>query len=226
MTVEIRQKHSIFKPIFSPLLFAFDCWLHLHVGIQVEVSTKLQLEIRGCWCQIRYVSLFDDVDQFKAYLTIDLFFTIFSFDRLWRGSIRCEVCTDTLFSQIRPVLIEISTDFCLIFGKFAFFWTVRLCFFYHVLLLIAFTLSILVLQGRRLTVICHMLPAFAFCRFRAHFGVLERLLTHQSSSKTKQHNNQQTTTTTIKEKKYTTINRVRVVSFLVPSLYLCLTAGA
>ena len=81
MTVETHQKHSIFKLIFSPLLSAFDCWFVLHFLVQVDVSTELQIEIRGCWCQIRYVSLFDDVVQLKAYLTTNLFITFFSFDR-------------------------------------------------------------------------------------------------------------------------------------------------
>ena len=28
---------------FSPLLFAFDCWLHLYAGTQVGVSTEFQV---------------------------------------------------------------------------------------------------------------------------------------------------------------------------------------
>ncbi len=69
MVVENCKKSSIFQRVFSPLLYALDCWLHLHVGIQVEVSTEFRVEIRGCLGRMRYVSLIDDVVQFKPTLT-------------------------------------------------------------------------------------------------------------------------------------------------------------
>ena len=63
---------------------------------------------------MRYVSLVDDSIQFKPDLTTCSFSTFSHFNRLWRGSIWCEVCAGIPFSWIRPVSSEILVDYWII----------------------------------------------------------------------------------------------------------------